>query len=55
MLTMMLELNLVLVGCSQNLVSAQKTDYVVIPPSMSMDDFNNYVSYLIELLLNNQI
>ena len=44
---MMLELNLVLVGCSPNLVSAQKTDYVLIQPSMRMDDFNNYVSYLL--------
>jgi len=44
MMTMMYVLALLLVAGSLNMISAQKTDYVVIPPAMSMDDFNSYVS-----------
>lgn len=43
-MTMMYVLALLLVAGSLNMISAQKTDYVVIPPAMSMDDFNSYVS-----------
>ena len=38
-------LALLLVGGSLCMVSTQNTDYVIIPPAMSMDDVNKYVSF----------
>ena len=39
-------LALLLVGGSLYMVSTHMTNYVDIPPSMSMEDFNKYVSFI---------
>ena len=40
-------LALLLVAGSLYMVSTQNTDYVIIPPAMSMDDVNKYVSFTV--------
>jgi len=49
-MTTMFVLPLLLVSGSMLMVSAENTDYVIIPPAMSMDDFNTYVSITVPII-----